>query len=72
MLALEGEGHDEWFEGKYEDYDADKIRWLGPDAVEPKRINRGEGHDAKGDSLDDCQRGLYLFQCPTRNSNQFR
>jgi ATPase subunit of ABC transporter with duplicated ATPase domains len=38
MLAFEGEGHVEWFEGNFEDYEADKIRRLGPDSVEPKRI----------------------------------
>ena len=38
MLAFEGGGHVEWFEGKLEDYEADKVRRLGPDAVEPKRI----------------------------------
>ncbi len=38
MLAFEGEGHVEWFEGNFEDYETDKIRRLGPDAVEPKRI----------------------------------
>jgi ATPase subunit of ABC transporter with duplicated ATPase domains len=38
VLAFEGEGHVEWFEGNSEDYEADKIRRLGPDAVEPKRI----------------------------------
>jgi ATP-binding cassette ChvD family protein len=38
MLAFEGEGRVEWFEGNFEDYEADKIRRLGPDAVEPKRI----------------------------------
>lgn len=38
ILAFEGEGHVEWFEGNFEDYEADKIRRLGPDAVEPKRI----------------------------------
>jgi hypothetical protein len=36
MLALEGEGHVEWFEGNFEHHEADKIRRLGP--VEPKRI----------------------------------
>jgi hypothetical protein len=30
MLAFEGDAHVEWFE----DYEADKIRRLGPDAVE--------------------------------------
>jgi ATP-binding cassette ChvD family protein len=38
MLAFEGDDHVEWFEGNFEDYEADKIRRLGPDAVEPKRI----------------------------------
>lgn len=38
MLAFEGDSHVEWFEGNFEDYEADKIKRLGPDAVEPKRI----------------------------------
>ncbi len=38
ILAFEGNSHVEWFEGNFEDYEADKIRRLGPDAVEPKRI----------------------------------
>ena len=38
ILAFEGEGHVEWFEGNFEAYEEDKIRRLGPDAVEPKRI----------------------------------
>ena len=38
MLAFEGDSHVEWFQGNFEDYEADKIRRLGPDAVEPKRI----------------------------------
>jgi ATP-binding cassette ChvD family protein len=38
MLAFEGDSHVEWFEGNFEDYEADKIRRLGPDAVMPKRI----------------------------------
>ncbi len=38
MLAFEGNSHVEWFEGNFEDYEADKIRRLGPDAAEPKRI----------------------------------
>ena len=37
-LAVEGEGDVEWFEGDFEDCEADTIRRLGPDAVEPKRI----------------------------------
>jgi ATP-binding cassette ChvD family protein len=38
ILSFEGEGHVEWFEGNFEAYEADKIRRLGPDAVEPKRV----------------------------------
>jgi ATP-binding cassette ChvD family protein len=38
MLAFEGNSHVEWFEGNFEDYEQDKIRRLGPDAVQPKRI----------------------------------
>jgi hypothetical protein len=35
---LRGRGHVEWFEGNFEDYEEDKKRRLGPDALEPKRI----------------------------------
>ena len=38
MLAFEGDSHVEWFEGNFEDYEADKIRRLGPEAVNPKRV----------------------------------
>ena len=38
ILAFEGEAHVEFFEGNFEDYENDKIRRLGPDAVEPKRV----------------------------------
>jgi len=38
MLAFEGDSHVEWFEGNFQDYEADKIRRLGPDAVNPKRV----------------------------------
>ena len=38
ILAFEGEGHVEWFEGNFEAYEADKIRRLGADSVEPKRV----------------------------------
>jgi len=38
MLAFEGDSHVEWFEGNFEDYEADKIRRLGADAANPKRI----------------------------------
>lgn len=38
MLAFEGNSNVEWFEGNYQDYDADRKRRLGPDADIPKRI----------------------------------
>ncbi|KFI31237.1 ABC transporter ATP-binding protein [Haematobacter massiliensis] len=38
ILAFEGDAHVEFFEGNFEDYEADKIRRLGPDAAEPKRV----------------------------------
>ncbi|MEQ1406478.1 energy-dependent translational throttle protein EttA [Neorhizobium sp. Rsf11] len=38
ILAFEGDSHVEWFEGNFEDYEADKIRRLGADAVNPKRV----------------------------------
>ncbi|MEM9499006.1 MAG: energy-dependent translational throttle protein EttA [Pseudomonadota bacterium] len=38
ILAFEGEAHVEWFEGNFEDYEEDKKRRLGADAVEPKRL----------------------------------
>ena len=38
MLAFEGEAHVEWFEGGFTEYEEDKKRRLGPDAVEPKRV----------------------------------
>jgi len=38
MLAFEGDSHVEWFEGNFQDYEADKIRRLGADAVNPKRV----------------------------------
>ncbi|MBC2774895.1 energy-dependent translational throttle protein EttA [Rhizobium sp. AQ_MP] len=38
ILAFEGDSHVEWFEGNFEDYEQDKIRRLGPDSVNPKRV----------------------------------
>jgi ATP-binding cassette ChvD family protein len=38
ILAFEGEAHVEWFEGNFADYEEDKKRRLGPDALEPKRV----------------------------------
>ena len=36
MLAFEGDSHVVWFEGNFEDYEADKRRRLGDDAMAPK------------------------------------
>ena len=38
ILAFEGDSHVEWFEGNFADYEEDKKRRLGDDAVEPHRI----------------------------------
>ncbi|WP_238365958.1 energy-dependent translational throttle protein EttA [Mesobacterium pallidum] len=38
ILAFEGEAHVEWFQGNFEDYEEDKKRRLGADALEPKRM----------------------------------
>jgi ATP-binding cassette ChvD family protein len=38
MLAFEGESRVVWFEGNYQDYEADKKRRLGADADQPHRI----------------------------------
>ena len=38
ILAFEGEGHVEYFPGNFEDYEEDKKRRLGEDAVTPKRV----------------------------------
>ena len=38
ILAFEGDSQVEWFEGNFEDYEKDKIRRLGPDSVNPKRV----------------------------------
>ncbi|MDW6026234.1 energy-dependent translational throttle protein EttA [Mesorhizobium sp. BAC0120] len=38
ILAFEGDSHVEWFEGNFEEYEQDKIRRLGPDSVNPKRV----------------------------------
>jgi len=38
MLAFEGDSHVEWFEGNFQDYEADKMRRLGTDSVIPHRI----------------------------------
>jgi ATPase subunit of ABC transporter with duplicated ATPase domains len=38
IMAFEGDSHIEWFEGNYQDYEADKKRRLGIDADQPHRI----------------------------------
>jgi sulfate-transporting ATPase len=38
MLAFEGDSQAVWFEGNYQDYEADRKRRLGADAAQPHRI----------------------------------
>ena len=38
ILAFEGDSHVEWFEGNFEDYEADRKRRFGDDADQPHRI----------------------------------
>ncbi|MFN3647753.1 MAG: energy-dependent translational throttle protein EttA [Gemmobacter sp.] len=38
ILAFEGDAKVEWFEGNFEAYEEDKVRRLGPDSIEPKRV----------------------------------
>ena len=38
ILAFEGDAHVEWFEGNFEDYEENKKRRLGADALQPTRI----------------------------------
>ena len=38
ILAYEDEGHVEWFEGNFEEYEKDKCRRLGEDALKPHRL----------------------------------
>jgi ATP-binding cassette ChvD family protein len=38
ILAFEGDSHVEWFEGNFQDYEADKMRRLGVDSTIPTRI----------------------------------
>ena len=38
ILAFEGGSHVEWFEGNYQDYELDKKRRLGDEALNPKRL----------------------------------
>jgi ATP-binding cassette ChvD family protein len=38
MLAFEGDSHVEWFEGNYQDYEADRRRRFGDEVDTPRRI----------------------------------
>jgi ATP-binding cassette ChvD family protein len=38
MLAFEGDSHVEWFEGNFQEYEADKMRRLGTDSIVPHRL----------------------------------
>jgi ATP-binding cassette ChvD family protein len=38
ILSFEGDSHVEWFEGNFQDYEADKMRRLGIDSTIPHRI----------------------------------
>lgn len=38
ILAFEGDSHVEWFEGNFQEYEADKKRRLGAESIVPKRI----------------------------------
>jgi ATP-binding cassette ChvD family protein len=38
ILSFEGSSHVEWFEGNFQDYEADKMRRLGTDSTIPHRI----------------------------------
>jgi len=38
ILAFEGDSHVEWFEGNFQDYQKDRIRRYGQEAVQPHRI----------------------------------
>jgi ATP-binding cassette ChvD family protein len=38
ILSFEGDSHVEWFEGNFQDYEADKMRRLGTDSIIPHRV----------------------------------
>jgi len=38
MLSFEDDSHVEWFEGNFQDYEADKMRRLGQDSIIPHRL----------------------------------
>ena len=39
ILAFEGDSHVEWFEGNFQEYEEDKVRRLGEDALKPGRTS---------------------------------
>jgi ATPase subunit of ABC transporter with duplicated ATPase domains len=39
ILAFEGDSKVVWFEGNFSDYEEDKLRRLGRDSLNPKRIH---------------------------------
>jgi ATPase subunit of ABC transporter with duplicated ATPase domains len=44
MLAFEGDSHVEWFEGNFQDYEADRRKRLGAEADQPHRIKYKKMH----------------------------
>ena len=38
MTGRAGDSHVEWFEGNFQDYEADKMRRLGQDSIIPHRL----------------------------------
>jgi ATPase subunit of ABC transporter with duplicated ATPase domains len=44
MLAFEGDGVVRWFEGNYQDYEADRRKRLGQDAAQPHRMRYKKIH----------------------------
>ena len=38
ILAFEGNSHVEWFEGNFQQYEEDRIKRYGEEAVQPHRI----------------------------------
>ena len=44
ILAFEGDSKVVWFEGNYQDYEADRKRTLGEEGARPKRITYRKLH----------------------------
>jgi ATPase subunit of ABC transporter with duplicated ATPase domains len=38
ILAFEGDSHVEWFEGNFQQYEEDRVKRFGEEAVQPHRI----------------------------------